>query len=200
MPGVVSVHDVTGSRFQAPLPLSLLFVGAGGTVALTALWLAVTDRTTRKTRRRTLTTVNAWTIYWIRSVVRVVFFLGVVTALAFGYVGRQVAAENFTALFTWPAWFRGVGLVAILLSSPWSALSPWRTLYDGLCRLEGRQLAVLGRYPSWLGSWPALAGFLALIGIIENLTVIPRSPTLTTVVIAVYALVMLAGSVLFGSV
>jgi hypothetical protein len=61
-------------------------------------------------------------------------------------------------------------------------------------------LAVLGRYPSWLGSWPALAGFLALIGIIENLTVIPRSPTLTTVVIAVYALVMLAGSVLFGSV
>jgi hypothetical protein len=127
-----------------------------------------------------------------------VFFLGVVTALAFGYVGRQVAAENFATVFTWPVWFRGVGLIAILLGSPWPALSPWRTLYDGLCRLEGRQLAVWGGYPSWLGAWPALAGFLVLIAIVENLTVVPRSPTLTTVVISVYALAMLGGSVLFG--
>jgi len=198
LPGVASAHDVTGSRFNAPIPLSLLFLGAGGTVALTALWLAVTDQTSTKTRRRTLTTVNARTVYWIRSSVSAVFFFGVVTALAFGVIGRQVAAENFATVFTWPVWFRGVGLIAILLGSPWNALSPWRAVYRGLCRLEGRQLAVLGGYPSWLGAWPALAGFLVLIGIIENLTIIPRSPTLTTVVISVYALVMLTGAVLFG--
>jgi hypothetical protein len=37
-----------------------------------------------------------------------------------------------------------------------------------------------------------------LIGIVENLTVIPRSPTLTTVMISVYAFIMLTGAVLFG--
>jgi hypothetical protein len=126
LPGVASAHDVTGSRFNAPIPLSLLFLGAGGTVALTAVWLAVTDRTNTKTRRRTLTTVDARTAYWIRAVVGVTFLFGVVTALAFGVLGRQVAAENFATVFTWPVWFRGVGLLAILLGSPWNALSPWR--------------------------------------------------------------------------
>ena len=95
-------------------------------------------------------------------------------------------------------WFRGVALLAILIGNPWPVLSPWQTIYRGLSRLEGRPLAVFGQYPSWLGAWPALVGFLIIIGIVENLTVIPRSPRLTAVVIAVYALVMLGGAVLYG--
>jgi hypothetical protein len=196
VPDVASAHDVTGSRFDAPLPLPWLFAGAGGTVAVTALWLAVTDGPTA-TGRRTLTTVEERTVGWVRAGAGGAFFLGVLAALAFGYAGRQVAAENFATVFTWPVWFRGVGLLAVLLGSPWNALSPWRRLYDGLCRLEGGVIA-WGEYPSRLGAWPALAGFLLLVGVVENLTVIPRSPVLTTVVIAVYALVMLAGALLFG--
>lgn len=198
VPGVASAHDVANSRFDAPLPLSLLLLGAAGTVALTALWLAVTNRATTSTTRHTFTTIDSGTLDWIRTSARVVFSFGVVTALVSGYAGRQVAAENFATVFIWPVWFRGVGLLAIALGSPWNALSPWRVVYRGLCRLEGRQLAVFDEYPSWLGSWPALAGFLLLVGIIENLTVIPRSPALTIVVVSIYALVMIVGSVLFG--
>ena len=197
-PDGASAHDVTGSRFDAPLPLPPLLAGAGGTVALTALWLAFTSHSPTTTEGRTLATIDAPTARWLRSSGRVLFFLGVLTSLAFGYAGRQVAAENFATVFTWPVWFRGVGLLAILAGSPWQTLSPWRTVYRGLCRLEGRQLAVWGAYPSWLGAWPALAGFLVLIGVVENLTVIPRSPLLTTVVISVYAIAMLSGAVLFG--
>ncbi len=194
----VRAHDVTGSRFDAPLPLSWLFVGAAGAVAVTALWLAVTGRTSTSTDSRAVATVDARTARRLRVGAGGVFFLGVVAALVVGVVGRQVAAENVATVFTWPVWFRGLGLLAILIGSPWPALSPWRNCYRGLCWLEGGQPAVLKRYPARLGSWPALAGFLLLVGIVENLTVIPRSPAATTVVIAVYALAMLAGGVLFG--
>jgi hypothetical protein len=89
-------------------------------------------------------------------------------------------------------------LLAVLVGTPWPVLSPWRTVYRGLVRLEGEQLALLGGYPSWLGSWPAVLGFLALLGVVENLTVVARSPVLTAVVVATYALVALGGAVLFG--
>jgi hypothetical protein len=94
-------------------------------------------------------------------------------------------------------WFRGLALVAVVIGSPWPVVSPWRLLYRGLCRLEGEEIALLA-YPTRLGAWPALAGFLLVIGVIENLTVIPRSPRLTAVVIATYGLVTVGGAILFG--
>lgn len=199
-PSLVSAHDVAGSRFDAPLPLWLLFVGAGATVGLTALWLAVTDQFTVQTDRRwrILTvppSLGQAALYGMQAA----FVAGVGAAVVFSYLGRRVAAENFATVFTWPVWFRGLGLLAILVGNPWLILSPWRFIYRGLVRLEGRALAVLGDYPPLLENWIAVAGFVVLIGIIENLTVIPRSPRLTTVIIAVYALVMIGGATLYGT-
>jgi hypothetical protein len=195
----VSAHDAAGSRLDAPIPLSLLFAGAGATVALTALSLAVTERAEAPADRRwQILRVPARVGRSVRYGIQSLFFAGVVAALVFGFLGRQVAAENVATLFTWPVWFRGVALLAILLGDPWQTLTPWRIIYRVLVRLEGRTLAVLGSYPSALGAWPAVAGFVVLIGIIENLTVIPRSPRLTSVIIAVYALVMVGGATLYG--
>jgi hypothetical protein len=74
-----------------------------------------------------------------------VLFVGAVVARL---VGTQVGAKSLATMFVWPVWFRGVGLYAIVFCSPWRTLAPWRTLYDALCRLEGSELALLGRYPS----------------------------------------------------
>ncbi|WP_246989617.1 hypothetical protein [Halorientalis marina] len=203
-PGVASAHEVAGSRFDAPLPLWLLLAGAGATVALTALWLAVTERSVRTADDRSpsgpspLLTVDSRVNRGLQVVAGAAFFAGFVVTLVVGFTGRQVAAENFATVFAWPVWFRGLALVAVVVGSVWPALSPWRHLYRGLCRLEGRQLAVVGSYPSLLGHWPALVGFLALVGVVENLTVVPRSPALTAGLVAGYALVMLLGAVAFG--
>ena len=196
--GVASAHEIGGSRFDAPIPLSLLFVGAAGTVALTALWLAIIDDDPSDGDGWTVATVGAHAVEVLAGVARVGFGLAVAGALVAGYTGRQVAAENLATVFTWPVWFRGIGLVAVLVGSPWRVLSPWRALYEGLCRLEGRELAARA-YPERLGSWPAVVGFLLLVGLVENATIIPRSPALTSVTIALYALAMVAGGVLFGS-
>jgi hypothetical protein len=198
-PGIVRAHEVAGSRFDSPLPLPLLFAGAGSAVALTALWVAITDQSAPKIDRRwRVVAVSPQLGQAIRYGIQGLFFAGVSIALVLGYFGRQVATENFATVFTWPIWFRGLALLAILVGNPWQTLSPWRTIYHGLVRLEGSLIAVLGDPPSVLGTWPAVAGFVVLIGIVENLTVIPRSPRLTTVIIAVYAVVMIGGATLYG--
>lgn len=202
-PSVASAHDVTGSRFDAPLPLSLLFAGAAATVGLTALWLAFTDRS-RETaadqhpQTQTLLTVDEGVARRLELVFGGLFFAGFLATLVAGFLGRQVAAENFATVFTWPVWVRGLALVAILAGSPWQVLSPWRSLYRLLCWLEGRELAALGSYPERLGNWPALVGFFLLVGVVENLTVVPQSPTLTAALVAAYALWMLVGAVAVG--
>lgn len=197
-PAVAGAHEVTGSRFDAPLPLSVLYLGAGGAVAATALVRAVRDRPTVSTEPVRIATIDDRTIRRLRAATAVAFFLAVGAALVVGVLGRQAPAENVATVFTWPVWVHGVALVAILIGSPWRTISPWRTVYRGLCHLEGGRVAVLDRYPAWLGSWPAVAGFVLLVGIVEPLTVIPRSPAATSAVVAVYALVMLAGAVLVG--
>ncbi len=198
-PVVVSAHDVAGSRFDAPIPLPLLLAGAGATVAVTALWLAVTDR--RRVpgdRHRHVLTVSQSLADPLQNASKGLFLAGVAAAIAVGIFGRQVAATNLATVFTWPVWFRGLALLALVVGNPWRALSPWRTLYGALVRLEGRPLALLGPYPTALGDWPAVVGFVVLIGIVENLTVIPQSPRLTAVTLAVYAIVMLGGVLLYG--
>lgn len=200
VPGLVSAHEVPNSKFASPLPLPLLFLGAGATVALTAGWLAVTERTPTDGADHTRILHLPPTVSKaFRAVLGVVFFAGFVAALVVGIVGKQSQAENFATVFAWPVWFRGVALISILVGTPWAVLSPWRNLYRGFAWLEGERLAVLGSYPKRLASWPALVGFVVLLGIFENLTYVPTSPQLTTVVLAVYATMMVLGSVLYGT-
>jgi hypothetical protein len=196
--GVAGAHEVGASRFDAPIPLSLLFVGAGATVGLTAAWLGVIGRPSYGFRPRHFATLSPQATRLLARLARWGFFLAFVGVLYTGLLGRQVRAENFATVFVWPIWLRGVGLIAIIAGSPWSVLSPWVTVYDALAWLESHDIALFDGYPPWLNEWPALVGFVAGVGVVENLTVMPRSPRLTATVVAAYALVMVAGGICFG--
>lgn len=198
-PGTTSAHEI-GGRFTAPIPLELLFGGAAITVAITALLLAftVTD-TPRDTRGSSTITISPSIAKGVRSTSRGLFFIAFVLTILVGFFGKQVPAENFATIFLWPVWLKGVAIISALFGSPWAMLSPWKTLYDGLTSLEGEPIAVLGEYPSWLGAWPALGGFLIWIGIFENLTAVPRSPRLTALLITGYTAVMLVGGIAYGT-
>ncbi|GAA0235192.1 hypothetical protein [Haladaptatus pallidirubidus] len=193
--GVASAHGVT-TRFDAPIPLTLLFGGAGATVALTALFLTTTVESAPTGTRRISFSADAVVI--LRRATQVLFLAVFLFVLAVGAVGPTNARDNPATLFTWSVWLKGVGLLAVLFGSPWRTLAPWRTIYDGLSKVEGKELALFD-YPNQLGDWPALIGFLALVGVAENLTRIPDSPRLTAVLLAGYALIMLVGGVLFGT-
>ncbi|RBI62156.1 hypothetical protein DMJ13_09730 [halophilic archaeon] len=192
-------HSLGASRLETPIPLSLLYAGAGATVAITAGWLGST-RNPGFTRvaPRTIASLPPSVATVARTGGRIGFFVAFVGVLAAGLTGPSGWTRNFATIFVWPLWLKGVGLFAILFGSPWRILSPWRTLYRGLVALEGRDLSLAERYPEKLGEWPALVGFLVWIGIVENLTQIPRLPAGTAAVVAVYAIVMVLGGVVFG--
>ena len=134
----------------------------------------------------------------VRLVVRLAFLALFFGAIVAGLFGTQAGVESLATTFVWPVWIRGVGLYAIAFGNPWRVLSPWRTLYDALCRLDGREIALFD-YPERLGRWPALLGFVVLVGILETLTIVPQSPRMTAAVVAGYSALMLGGAVLFGS-
>ena len=198
LPGIVRAHEV-GGRFTAPIPLELLFGGAAVTLAITALLLAFTVKETPiDATGSAVATIAPPVATGVRIVSRGLFFLAFVLTILIGLFGRQVPAENFATIFLWPVWLKGVAIISALLGSPWSILSPWKTLYDGLTRLEGKPIAAFEEYPSWVGVWPALGGFLLWIGILENLTVVPRSPRSTALLITGYTVAMLIGGLAFG--
>jgi hypothetical protein len=196
--GTASAHRLGQSRVTAPLPLPLVFLGAGATVGMTALWLGVAGSASTARSSRRVGTVPSTVASSLRTMGRVGFFALFVAALIHGAVGRQVASENLVTVFVWPVWLKGIGLLAIVFGSPWRTLSPWESLYDVLATIEGEALAVVGPVPGWVGTWPAVAGFVLGVGIVENLTVVGRSPRLTVLVVASYTLLMLVGAVLFG--
>ena len=192
--GVARAHEVTGSRFDAPLPLGLLFGGAGVTVAATAWWLAAADRDHAD---RASVSVSLPSPRAGRALLRLAGLLAFAGVLGFGLFGTDAAADNPATLFAWAVALKGVALVAVVAGSPWRYLSPWRTVYEAFAALEGRDLAAAA-YPARLGAWPAVLGFVAIVGVAENLTEIPQSPRLTAGLLAAYALVMLAGGFAFG--
>ena len=196
--GVASAHGAVGGGFETPIPLWLLYVGAGGTVAVTAGWLALSERGRTDRSAGRAVTVPDWAGQLLRNGGRSLGLFGLVVVLAGGLAGPQIAAENVATVLFWPVWLKGLGLFAMVVGSPWRVLSPWGTLYAGLSRLEGAPPRLLGAYPDRLGEWPAVVGFALVVGAVENLTTLPRSPRLTAVLLAGYALVMLLGALAYG--
>ncbi|MFC6798434.1 hypothetical protein [Haladaptatus sp. DYSN1] len=195
--GVASAHEVGGSRFEAPLPLGLLFAGAGLTVAITAVWVGFSATRSERATTTPIGTFSATPARLASRVASIAFLTLVVAAVAWGLFGKQVGAENPATFFTWWVWLKGLAVVSLLVGSPWRILSPWRTIYRGLSALEGRALRYRD-YPSPLAHWPAVAGFLLVVGVFENLTAVPRDPQATATFVATYALVMILGGIVYG--
>lgn len=191
-----AAHELGADRFTTPIPLSTLFIGAGATVALTALLLGRAGITVPEMERDRIE-LPATAVRALSQLGRILFAAVVLVAVYRGLVGRQVAAENVATLFVWPVWLKGVGVVAILVGSPWRTLSPWRGIHALLERHEGNSLGTRP-YPDRLGYWPAVVGFVLAVGILETLTVVPQTPSTTAGLVALYAALMSAGGVVFG--
>jgi hypothetical protein len=190
---VASAHGVR--TVSTPIPGDLLLAGAAVTVGGTAAALARLDASPSRSVREVAVVPmeRGRALLWL---LRLLLLAAVVAAVAEGLTGRQARVSPATT-FVWPVWVKGSLLLAAVVGNHWTALAPWTTGYELLSRLEGEDVALF-EYPARLGRWPAAVGFVVLVGVVENLTVVPTRPRLTAVLVAGYALAMLLGAVGFG--
>jgi hypothetical protein len=128
---------------------------------------------------------------------RVARFLGRFVGLAaltatlyFGFLGPDTPFRNLAILVVWVGFWAGYVGSTYLVGNSWPAASPFRTLAD--------LLPTLGlSYPERLGSWPAVAGLLALIWV-EVVSPLADDPQLLATVVAGYGLLTVAGAVAVG--
>ena len=115
----------------------------------------------------------------------------VLVAGFYGPAGLNAAARNAAVLVVWVGWWGAYVASTYLVANTWPAVNPFRTLAAPLPSLDRS-------YPDRLGSWPAVAGLLALV-YLEVVTPLASDPRLLATVVAGYGVLSIAGSLVFGA-
>ncbi len=193
-----------GARYDLPLPLWLYLAGAGAAVALSFAALAVFLAPGRaEASARALPLVRL--PHRLERVIRVGFGgfgLGVLAlVVTAGFIGSENPTRDIAPTLVWVVWWVGLAFVSALLGDFWRLLNPWNAGFAGLewlvARVRGRPPSPRLSPPRWLGSWPAVAGFLAFAWI-EIVSSLGESPRDLAFLVIAYSAVTWAGMATFG--
>ncbi|MEU6432532.1 hypothetical protein ABZ860_42060 [Microbispora sp. NPDC046973] len=196
-------HGV-GGRQDLPIPFSAALTGAilallVSFVALGALWKqprlgdALTGARSLPAVIQTAVTAPAWRWVWrIAGLVAAAYF-------CIGLIFGPDRADNPTAGAFYVLFWVGLVPLSLLFGPVWRALNPLRTLHLLACKGLGRDPERgLRPLPAGVGYRPACAGLFAFVWLE---LVAPERATLPVIGawLAAYAVLMLAGAVVFGS-
>jgi hypothetical protein len=178
------------ARDPIAVPTWLFLLTGGGVVGASFLLASfVTDRAF-------ITAVHAWSRLLadpgvvVRRIGQAVGVAVLVAIVAFGFGGPDTPTRNLAILTVWVGWWGGFVASTYLVGNGWPALNPFRTLASVLPSLDRS-------YPERLGTWPSVAGLLAMVWLEITSPLAEDPPLLATVVIA-YTVVTLLGAVVFG--
>src|SRR5438093_4342390 len=159
-----------GQRFDLPLPLAFWLAGAGATIVLTFVLVALfsRDQPLRQGHSRSgpvHSRIARAPVPWgsvraLRGIVAAAFALTITT----GLFGTQSPYNNLSITMVWVVWWVGVAFVSALIGNVWALVDPLRTIFSwceaGYARWTGgRPLSREFHYPSSLGAWPAVLLF-----------------------------------------
>ena len=122
---------------------------------------------------------------------RAVGLVALAVTVVAGLFGPPDPVRNAAVLIVWVGWWGLFVLSAYLVGDAWPAVDPFRAV-AGACPSLERE------YPERLGSWPAVAGLLALV-YLEVVTPLADDPFLLTLLVLGYLGLSVAGSVVFGA-
>ena len=207
MAGQAQAHGF-GARYDLPIPLSLYLAGAGLTVALSFLMLALFMRSAPHADeywRIDLTHTAVGRLFESPAVLLVCRALGVALFLlvaAAGLFGAQRPLKNIAPVMVWAIWWVGMAYISALLGNLWALVNPLDTLFrwaELLCERiwPGRKLALGWRYPDALGVWPAVILFLGFVWM-EVVWEHSDSPAHLAVAMLAYSALTWFGMLLFG--
>jgi hypothetical protein len=197
-----------GSRYDLPIPLWLYLTGAGLTVFLSFVLLALGLRRTLPPqgpaqfdllRFGTVRCLASPPMLCVYRALGLVAFFAIAVA---GWLGQQSPLKNIAPIMVWAIWWVGTAFVSALVGNVWSLFNPldglYRLIEAALRRLRpGRPTSLHRHYPSRLGVWPAVALFLAFVWM-ELIWDRSDVPAVVAGIMLVYAGISVAGMAVFG--
>ena len=194
-----------GQRYDLPIPLAHYIWGAGATVALSFVLLALFLRAGRAVDTGptvTLSLGGAERGLGIAAIaIRFAAVVLLLIAIVAGLFGDQNPFRNIAPTLVWIIGWVGIAFLSFILGDVWRLLNPWAALYDAAAwifrpssKTEPRGVA---RYPPWLGAWPAVILFVVFAWM--ELAWSGRSvPANLAAALALYSVLTLAGLAVFG--
>ena len=190
-----------GERYDLPVPLGYFVAGAAATVALSFVVAALFMR--RAPRASADFVVQFGPLLAImRPIARVIAVALLCIVIAAGLFGTPNAEENLAPVWVWIIWWVGFAFVTACLGDLWSAIDPWRTLFEWLDaaarRLGSANGVRLGFvYPARLDAWPAVL-LLLVFAWLELLYPQASQPTRLASLALAWSVVTLVGMASFG--
>jgi hypothetical protein len=159
-----------GQRFDLPLPLWLWLTGAGTTIVLTFVVMALfvkeraADASYPHLDLYRFAPVRFAAHRGLLEIVRAVAVALFVVTVCAGFFGNQDPYSNLAPTMVWIVWWVGLAFVCALIGDLWRVVNPLRTLYGWAeaaygAGTRGKPLSLRQRYPRLLGTWPAVLVF-----------------------------------------
>lgn len=184
-----------GSGFVLLLPTGYYL--AGGSLAVLVSFILVFLLSSDRLERLAAARLDLGEIRLpSRVICSAVSFALLLLLLLAGFLGSADPRLNPLPVFIWSLWWVGFTFVQAVAGDLWHRLNPWVAPYCLLMRLFRRAEPVLP-YPGWLGYWPALFGFGGFAWF-ELVDLAPDDPVRLGIAVMAYAVLTLAGMVLFG--
>lgn len=204
-------------RYDLPVPLWLYLTGAGATVLVSFVLIALFMRTgppSQKTASRASAQpalrLNLLRVPLLRLLASRPIRMGLqwiaaglfLLVLASGWWGVQQPFDNLAPTAVWVVGWVGLAYLSGLMGDLWRLINPWNSLYLGARWLlqryrPGTPSALYLPYPGWLGYWPAVVLFV-LFGWLELVWPHSDQPASIANALLGYSLLCWLGMVLFG--
>src|SRR6266851_1315452 len=190
-----------GQRYDLPASLALYLFAAGGVVVLSFVLVVlfagyqVGAKAIQYPRRAVPFLLPIARSPWPRAVGGLFGVLGLAAIIITGLFGSTDATRNPAEYLTWIYFWAATVILSGLVGNLWYLLNPFAAIYDAVTRFV--RLDPVAKLPAQLGIWPAVAAYFAF-ACLELTSGIANRPWLVASLALVYALVTLAGMVLFG--
>jgi len=171
LPAAPALAHGFGQRFDLPLPLWLWITGAGATIVLTFVVMALFVRERRADARYPRVDLLRFAAVRLAAhprtiaVVRALAVAILALTVCAGFVGNQDPYSNLVPTMVWIVWWVGLAFACALIGDLWRLVNPLRTVFDWAeaiyaAATRRKTLSLRSRYPPLLGSWPAVLLFL----------------------------------------
>ncbi|HEV2976002.1 MAG TPA: hypothetical protein VG425_00275 [Casimicrobiaceae bacterium] len=188
-----------GVVYNLPIPFWMYAFATSAALALSFVvvgYFVTAQGATRNFRTFDLGVPNAATRDVVLGVLRTLSVLALLLTIVTGLFGAPNPFTNFSVAFFWVTFVLGFTYLTALVGDVYALINPWRVICDFIERFRPGAFRGHLRYPGWLGYYPALMLYMALIWL--ELFGHP-SPRILGEVLLAYSAINVVGAWLLGS-